>query len=271
VTISAKTFIVACNPILTPQLLFASDIFTHKDSPLGCYLMDQPKIYGQVWLSEEIIHKTRALYKEKGVDLDPTDPVPIPPTARPPYLYIPVSKGRPWQCQISRDGSNEGRLAEEFDSRLVVDLRWSAPVEPRKVNRVWFSKDVTDRFGMPQPTFDFTLSEKDKKVVNRMYKDCLKVASTIGGFVPGSAPKLQPLGSNIHYQGSHRMGPKDDNTCVTDLNSRVWGYDNLLLGGNGIIPSSISTNPTLTAAAFAIKAAYYECKKTIPAVVSSKL
>eukprot|EP01092_Planopodium_desertum_P010711 TRINITY_DN480_c0_g1_i1.p1 TRINITY_DN480_c0_g1~~TRINITY_DN480_c0_g1_i1.p1 ORF type:complete len:263 (-),score=12.35 TRINITY_DN480_c0_g1_i1:37-732(-) len=228
--------------------------------------MDQPKIYGQVWLNKHIIARTKEKYEKLGRKLNPADKIPIPRDARPPYLYIPVSKGRPWQCQISRDGSNEGRLAEHFDSRLVVDLRWSAPILPRRENRVWFSHEVLDKFGMPQPTFDFTLSEADVDLVEKMYKDCMRVGTILGGFVPGSTPKLQPLGSNIHYQGSHRMGPANDGTCVTDLNSRVWGFKNLILGGNGMIPSSIATNPTLTAAALALKAAYFECGRTTPSV-----
>jgi pyranose oxidase len=253
-TVNADLFVVAAGSILTPQILWKSKI---RPPALGRYLTEHPMTFCQIVLSralvESIADDPRFAARLKGQELN--DPVPIPMQDPPPMVWIPVSEGRPWHCQVHRDSFQYGALPPDIDDRLVVDLRWFGMVDPVETNRVSFEEDINDLFGMPQATFDFTLSERDGNRAHEMLADMVGAAAALGGYLSGSEPRFMPLGSSLHFMGTFRMGEKDDGTCVTDPYSRVWGYRNLYLGGNGIIPTATACNPTLTSVALATRAA----------------
>lgn len=80
------------------------------------------------------------------------------------------------------------------------------------------------------------------------------VARTLGGFLPGAEPRILTPGSALHICGTYRAG-ESRTESVVDRWGRVWGHENVVLGGCGIIPTQNACNPTLTAACFAIAAA----------------
>ena len=74
----AKVFVVAAGAILTPQLLYASNIRPHA---LGKYLCEQPMTFCQIVLSTNIIDGIRAsdsIEVKEYIKNNPEDPVPIP-------------------------------------------------------------------------------------------------------------------------------------------------------------------------------------------------
>jgi pyranose oxidase len=260
IKVYAKTFIVAAGAVLTPQILYNSDIKRN----VGNYLAEQPMAFCQVVLKKELVEGIKELYfSDKIKDLkrrceahqkkNPKDPVPIPMNDPEPQVWIPVSEERPWHCQIHRDAFSYGDLAPNVDSRLIVDLRWFGIVQQQKENRVEFSLDNLDIFGMPQPTFHFSVNDDDAKTHHTMMEDMLRAAGALGGFLPGSEPQFMIPGLTLHIHGTIRMG-KDSNTSVVDEYLRVWEFNNLYLGGNGVLPVGNASNPTLTSVALAIRA-----------------
>jgi pyranose oxidase len=258
IRVDADLFVIACGAVLTPQLLYASGI---RPKPLGRYLCEQPVAFCQIVLHQDLVDAIEA--DERFADRvrqhaksRPHDPVPIPSDDPEPQVWIPVSEDRPWHCQIHRDAFHYGDVAPNVDARLIVDLRWFGITAPRPDNRVIFSDVHHDMFGMPQPTFEYSLSNEDRRRQHLMMRDMLRAASVLGGFLPGSEPRFVDPGLPLHISGTTRMGTSPD-TSVVDNTSKVWGIDNLYLGGNGLIPTGNASNPTLTSVAIALKAAQH--------------
>jgi pyranose oxidase len=256
IRVEAGTTVLACNAILTPQLLHASHI---RPEALGRYLTEQPVAFCQIVLRQDLVNGIRSdprftdrvrAYEEQH----PEDPVPIPEEEPEPNVWIPVSQNRPWHCQIHRDAFAYGEVAANIDTRLVVDLRWFGITQPRPENRVRFSEVNVDIFGLPQPIFEYRLSDDDRRRSHMMMRDMLRAAGVLGGFLPQSEPQFVAPGLPLHFAGTVRMGTVAEESVV-DPNSKVWGISNLYLGGNGLIATGNASNPTLTSVALAIRAA----------------
>jgi choline dehydrogenase-like flavoprotein len=65
-----------------------------------------------------------------------------------------------------------------------------------------------------------------------------------------------PLGfyGSGHHMGTHRMGRSRTDSVVNDM-QRTWDHDNLYAVGCGSMPTTGSSNPTLTAAAMTLRTA----------------
>jgi choline dehydrogenase-like flavoprotein len=64
-----------------------------------------------------------------------------------------------------------------------------------------------------------------------------------------------PLGASLHYQGTTRMGERNDGESVCGPDSELWDVPGLFVAGNNVIPTATACNPTLTSVALAVRGA----------------
>lgn len=296
--IYAKVFVVAAGAVATPQILANSGFgatrsWEGKTPPipaLGKGITEQPLAFCQIILNQDIVEdigklEDKPTWWRKEVTnhrtKHPKDPLPIPFQDPEPQVCIPVKVDAnhdcPWHAQIHRDAFSYGEAGPRADSRVVVDLRFFGRQGYTPKNRIIFEKDSTDLYGLPQPTFEYTPTKKYADEAGRMMKDMTEVASVLGGYLPGSSPQFMAPGLALHLGGTVRLGQGDDfmndtdneshienATTVADFNSQVWYFRNLYVGGNGVIPTAFSANPTLTSIALAIRATWNIVKALDP-------
>jgi pyranose oxidase len=63
--------------------------------------------------------------------------------------------------------------------------------DPVETNRVSFEDDLNDVFGMRKATFEFSLSEDDRRRAHDMMEDMVRAAGALGGYLTGAEPRFQ--------------------------------------------------------------------------------
>lgn len=125
------------------------------------------------------------------------------------------------------------------------------------------SADYKDLLGIPRPEIHYDLSEYTKKgfleakrLATHIIEDLLGAVELTkplepGKFIYGQEPlSFQGAG---HLMGTYRMGD-DPAKSVVDKDQRSWDHKNLFLVGDGVFPSSGTSNPSLTIAALSFQA-----------------
>ncbi len=241
----AQRVVVAADSFGTPQLLWASGI---RPRALGHYLNDQPQVMCSVYLKPEIARAAEDENAPTESDREAMTGVSWIPFWGPDYPYHGQIMQRDAAPMVVGDAVSDER-------RPVVGLGCFATKDIRFEDRVEFSDETLDFFGMPSPTIHYALTERDHATIARALELVTGLVERMGTPVPGGHPRLVPSGSSIHYQGTVRMGETDDGTSVCDPWSRVWGTPGLYVAGNGVIPTATASNPTVLSVALAVRAA----------------
>lgn len=124
---------------------------------------------------------------------------------------------------------------------------------PQASNRITLHDSRTDQYGLPIPVVHYERNENS----HAMAKHGLGVIEDIFGALGAKKTyKTQGSGSGsaTHNLGTARMA-SNENKGVCDSNGKIFGVPNLFVSDGSAFPTSMTSNPTLTIVALAIRQA----------------
>jgi hypothetical protein len=229
-TVWADAIAVCADAMRTPQLLWASGI---RPPALGRFLNEHAFVSGRV-----IVDIDRVRIDLAGLEL------PIRGEWCVGSYWLPRSgSAQPFQGQIMNSLIFDSDLRTPIG--YSVGLSWYIPTEIREENRIEFSDSESDAAGLPKMTVRFSYSEHDAHTIDAGLQSQRLAGEALGDFNPQTDSALLPPGSSLHYTGTVRMGRGNDGTSVCNPAGRVWGFDNLFVAGNGVVPTALTANSTL--------------------------
>lgn len=240
--VHARFVVVAADGLRTPQLLWASGI---RPEALGRYLNDQSQVVFAARITgiddaaaAEPPHAGGTLSESSGVS------------------WVPFTDEVPFHGQVMQLDASPIPLADDDPvvPGSIVGLGLFCAKELQRDDRLEFSEESVDSYGLPAIRVHYSLTEGDRAVIERAKAEIVALGQAVGE-VLDDHPFQLPLGASLHYQGTTRMGETDDGTSVVDPTSQVWGIEGLHLAGNNVIPTATACNPTLTSVALAVKGA----------------
>jgi choline dehydrogenase-like flavoprotein len=247
--IYAAATVICADAIRTPQLLFASEI---RPAALGRYLNEHAFLSGRVLTDPGRLGFGLGELSQQAADEWMTEHLWVPHSGPAQPFHVQIAN----QVHVDEDGSP---LAYSVGPCFYV------PTQVQAENRLEFSQERTDAAGMPHITVHFSYTQDDRRLIDRAREEQRRAAEALGPFDPETESALLPAGSSLHFTGTVRMGPADDGTSVCDSHGRVWGFDNLYVAGNGVLPTALACNSTLTGMTTAVRAARSLVERLTPA------
>ncbi|MGY1625016.1 GMC oxidoreductase [Geodermatophilus sp. SYSU D00965] len=238
--VRARFVVVAADALRTPQLLWASGV---RPQALGRYLNDQPQTVFAVRL--------RDVAPTPEEQVDPRDEPEIVPQSG--VSWVPYTDEEPFHGQVMQLDASPVPLAPDDVPApgSIVGLGWFCAKDLQESDRVEFDETAVDPYGMPAMRIHYRLTDRDHASIEAARAAVRRAAEALGDPL-GGEPLTFPPGASLHYQGTVRMGRTDDGTSVCSPTSQVWDVEGLYVAGNGVIPTPIACNPTLTAVALAV-------------------
>ncbi len=154
-------------------------------------------------------------------------------------------------------------FGEELQKELLhtvsrqLRIAYSTEQLPNPNNRVMLSDQQGD-FGMPKPIIEFKVDDYSRKgmeyaqqVIKNIFT-AIRAPEETWEFTDLQGPRF--FSGSGHIMGTCRMGG-DTRNSVVDAECRSHDHRNLFIVGSSVFPTAGTTNPTVTLAALALRAA----------------
>jgi choline dehydrogenase-like flavoprotein len=155
---------------------------------------------------------------------------------------------------IKEDHLFGSELRQNFVERVIRQFRisYSSEMLPRAENRVTLATE-TSEFGIPRPKLTMQLDDYNRLAFVKAQEVMAFIFRALGA-TEVKFPDPNKYSGAGHIMGTCRMGdaPKE---AVVDCECRSHDHPNLFIVGASVFPTSGTANPTLTAAALALRAA----------------
>lgn len=262
--VTARVYLLAAHAIEIPKLLLNSRTneysagIANRSDQVGRNLMDHPHQMSYA-LTKEPVYPMRSSYSTSGVESLNDGAF---RKHRAAFRLQISDTGWAWPTGAPYSDADQAIDAGLFGDALnhsIKDtvsrqLSFNSLVEmlPDPNNRVTLAPEV-DILGIPQPAIKFKIDDYARAGLARARDFHKMVFKQLQVTDEHHLTDDQWLGSG-HIIGTTTMGDHPL-TSVVDKNLRCHDHKNLFILGSSVFPSSFTSNPTLTIAALALRAA----------------
>ena len=168
---------------------------------------------------------------------------------------------------VNRENLFGRELREKLYHDVQRQIRIGILVEqlPQSSNRVTIDPAYRDAMGEYRPVISYDVGDYSRAGLALAHEACMQAYRRLGvrdhtAYDPSAAGYFTHDGKGYtvfgsgHLVGTHRIG-SDKTSSVTKDDMRCWDHENLWMVGAGSMPTIATSNPTLTLAALAFKAA----------------
>jgi len=124
---------------------------------------------------------------------------------------------------------------------------------PYHENRVYLSKDVKDKWGLPVLVMDAEIRDNEKAIIEDLIREAKDMLTAAGATDVRENRQPFYLGQGIHEMGTARMG-RDPKTSVLNAHNQVWDAPNVYVTDGAAMTSAACVNPSLTYMALTARA-----------------
>ncbi|HEY8576203.1 MAG TPA: GMC family oxidoreductase [Devosia sp.] len=170
------------------------------------------------------------------------------------FIMTPIAF---WEQALPPGLPRWGQAPHDFMRRFyrhVLAVKGPVHEIPDPTCRVELDPAVKDKWGRPVARMSGVVHPETTRTAEAILEKAKLWLSAAGASRVWGTPPVPRLSSYQHQAGTCRMGNSPE-TSVTDVNSRVWGHDNLFIADGSLHPTNGAFNPVLTIMALAFRCA----------------